>query len=151
MLRRPKAEVATHQKEGEVKQMQDSYWTKVLSGRISRRRALAGTAGVTGAAAFLAACGRDDDGGGGDGTGGTGSGESSLVTKLEKSTGKPGGVIGVSIGAIGTAAAQQHLRNIPAYLDTPTLGQPEAFIQAKEGLFESDGSIAVASKQFLQQ
>ena len=66
-------------------------------------------------------------------------------------TGKPAGVIGISVGAIGTAVAQQHLRNILAYLDTPTLGQPEAFIQAKEGLFEPGGSIAAASKQFLQQ
>ena len=64
--------------------------------------------------------------------------------------GKPAGVIGVSVGAIGTAVAQQHLRNILAYLDVPTLGQPEAFIQAKEGLFESDGSIGAASRQFLQ-
>jgi chromate reductase, NAD(P)H dehydrogenase (quinone) len=50
--------------------------------------------------------------------------------------GKPAGVIGVSPGAIGTALAQQHLRNILAYLDVPTLGQPEAFIQAKDGLFD---------------
>jgi len=64
--------------------------------------------------------------------------------------GKPGGVIGVSVGAIGTAIAQQHLRTILAYLDVPTLGQPEAFIQAKEGLFESDGSIGAAIQQFLQ-
>jgi chromate reductase len=63
---------------------------------------------------------------------------------------KPAGVIGVSVGAIGTAIAQQHLRNILAYLDTPTLGQPEVFIQAKEGLFEPDGSIGTASRQFLQ-
>jgi chromate reductase len=64
--------------------------------------------------------------------------------------GKPAGVIGVSVGAIGTAVAQQHLRNTLAYLDVPTLGQPEAFIQAKEGLFESDGSIGAASREFLQ-
>lgn len=64
--------------------------------------------------------------------------------------GKPAGVIGVSVGAIGTAVAQQHLRNTLAYLDIPTLGQPEAFIQAKEGLFEFDGSIGDASRQFLQ-
>jgi chromate reductase len=64
--------------------------------------------------------------------------------------GKPAGVIGVSVGAIGTAAAQQHLRNILAYLDVPALGQPEAFIQAKEGLFDTDGSIGPSSKQFLQ-
>ena len=65
-------------------------------------------------------------------------------------SGKPAGVIGVSVGAVGTAVAQQHLRNILAYLDVPTLGQPEAFVQAKEGLFESDGSIGAASRQFLQ-
>ena len=55
--------------------------------------------------------------------------------------GKPAGVIGVSVGAIGTAMAQQHLRNILAYLDAPTLGQPEAFIQAKEDLFDANGEI----------
>ena len=64
--------------------------------------------------------------------------------------GKPAGVIGVSPGAIGTALAQQHLRNILAYLDVPTLGQPEAFIQAKDGLFEADGSIGAGSREFLQ-
>jgi chromate reductase len=65
-------------------------------------------------------------------------------------SGKPAGLIGVSVGVIGTAVAQQHLRNTLAYLDAPTLGQPEAFIHAKEGLFESDGSIGSASRQFLQ-
>lgn len=64
--------------------------------------------------------------------------------------GKPAGVIGVSVGAIGTALAQQHLRNILAYLDVPTLGQPEAFIQAKEGLFDESGDIGPASRKFLQ-
>lgn len=64
--------------------------------------------------------------------------------------GKPAGVLGVSVGAIGTALAQQHLRNVLAYLDMPTLGQPEAFVQAKEGLFEADGSIGAGSREFLQ-
>lgn len=64
--------------------------------------------------------------------------------------GKPAGVMGASIGAIGTSMAQQHLRNILAYLDVPTMGQPEAFIHAKEGLFDADGSIGAASKKFLQ-
>lgn len=64
--------------------------------------------------------------------------------------GKPAGMIGVSVGAIGTALAQQHLRNILAYLDVPTLGQPEAFIQAKDGLFDADGSISAGSHKFLQ-
>ena len=63
---------------------------------------------------------------------------------------KPAGVLGVSIGAIGTAMAQQHLRNVLAYLDVPTLGQPEAFIQAKEGLFDEAGEIGADSRKFLQ-
>ena len=47
--------------------------------------------------------------------------------------------------------AQQHLRNMLAYLDVPTLGQPEVFLQMKDGLFDASGNIAVEStKQFLQ-
>ncbi|MFT3717161.1 NADPH-dependent FMN reductase [Pseudorhodoferax sp.] len=64
--------------------------------------------------------------------------------------GKPAGVIGVSVGAIGTALAQQHLRNVLAYLDVPTLAQPEAFVQAKDGLFDADGGIGPAGREFLQ-
>ena len=65
--------------------------------------------------------------------------------------GKPAGVIGVSVGAIGTALAQQHLRNVLAYLDVPTLGQPEAFIQNKEDLFDDKGHIGnEGTKKFLQ-
>jgi chromate reductase, NAD(P)H dehydrogenase (quinone) len=65
--------------------------------------------------------------------------------------GKPAGVLGVSVGAMGTAMAQQHLRNVLAYLDVPTLGQPEAFIHAKEGLFDGAGNIGEGSKAFLQK
>ncbi len=64
--------------------------------------------------------------------------------------GKPAGVIGASVGPIGTAMAQQHLRNILAYLDMSVLGQPEAFIHAKDGLFTDDGNIGKASQKFLQ-
>lgn len=64
--------------------------------------------------------------------------------------GKPAGVIGISPGAAGTALAQQHLRNVLAYLDVPTLGQPEAFVQMKDGLFDPPGEIGPASRKFLQ-
>ena len=64
--------------------------------------------------------------------------------------GKPAGVLGASVGASGTCMAQQHLRNILAYLDVATLGQPEAFIHAKDGLFDEAGNIGEASKKFLQ-
>jgi chromate reductase len=66
--------------------------------------------------------------------------------------GKPGAVIGTSAGAMGTALAQQHLRNICAYLDLHLLDQPEAFVQFKEGLVADDGSITVDStREFLQK
>lgn len=64
--------------------------------------------------------------------------------------GKPAGVIGASVGAIGTALAQQHLRNILAYLNVPTLGQPEAFVYNKDGLYDADGGISEGSRKFLQ-
>ncbi len=64
--------------------------------------------------------------------------------------GKPAGVLGASIGPNGTAMAQQHLRNVLAYLDVPTLGQPEVFIHAKDGLFDEAGNIGEGSRQFLQ-
>ena len=65
--------------------------------------------------------------------------------------GKPAGVLGASVGTGGTAMAQQHLRNVLAYLDVPTLGQPEAFIHAKEGFFDATGDIGIPdSKKFLQ-
>lgn len=64
--------------------------------------------------------------------------------------GKPAGILGMSVGAIGTALAQQHLRNILAYLDAPTMGQPEGFIQARADFFDKDGKIGPASLKFVQ-
>jgi chromate reductase len=65
--------------------------------------------------------------------------------------GKPAGVLGASIGAIGTAVAQQHLRNSLAYLDVPTLGQPEVFLTVGDGFFDANGAIAnERTRKFLQ-
>jgi chromate reductase len=65
--------------------------------------------------------------------------------------GKPAGVLGISVGAIGTALAQQHLRGTLAYLDVPTLGQPEVFMQMKDGLLDDDGNIGNDdTRKFLQ-
>jgi chromate reductase, NAD(P)H dehydrogenase (quinone) len=64
--------------------------------------------------------------------------------------GKPAGVIGASVGPVGTALAQQHLRNILAYLNMPTLGQPEGFIHHKEGLYDAAGHLNEGSQKFLQ-
>lgn len=64
--------------------------------------------------------------------------------------GKPAGILGVSVGAMGSALAQQHLRNILAALDVPTMGQPEAYLQMSDGLFDAAGEVGVSSKKFLQ-
>ncbi|MGH8184270.1 MAG: NADPH-dependent FMN reductase [Rhodanobacteraceae bacterium] len=55
--------------------------------------------------------------------------------------GKPGAVIGTSAGAMATALAQQHLRNVCVFLDVPLLQQPEAFVRYNEGLFTGDGKV----------
>ncbi|GFO67358.1 FMN reductase [Geomonas limicola] len=65
--------------------------------------------------------------------------------------GKPAGIVGASIGTIGTAVAQTHLRSILAYLDVPTLGQPEVYLFVKEGFFDASGNIASdGTRKFLQ-
>ncbi len=61
------------------------------------------------------------------------------------------GVIGISIGTIGTALAQHDLRSVLAYLDVHVLTQPEVYLQFKEGFFDADGGIADAgTREFLQ-
>jgi chromate reductase, NAD(P)H dehydrogenase (quinone) len=65
--------------------------------------------------------------------------------------GKPAGVLGASLGTIGSALAQQHLRNILAYLDVPALCQPEAFIQIRDDFFDEAGNIPnLNTRKFLQ-
>ena len=64
--------------------------------------------------------------------------------------GKPAGILGISPGAMGTAMAQQHLRNVLTFLDMPTLGQPEAFLQMKDGFIDETGNIGEGSRAFLQ-
>ena len=65
---------------------------------------------------------------------------------------KPSGVIGASTGAIGTALAQQHLRTLLAYCNSPQLGAVEAYIQYKEGLVDDTGEVTVEStREFLRK
>lgn len=57
--------------------------------------------------------------------------------------GKPAAVIGASIGATGSALAQQHLRNTLTYVDMAVLAQPEIFIQFRDdSLIDDDGKIS---------
>lgn len=66
-----------------------------------------------------------------------------------KWAGKPAAVAGVSIGAVGTAVAQAHLRSVLGFLAMPELGQPEMYIQWKDGLVEN-GQIGAASREHVQ-
>jgi chromate reductase len=56
--------------------------------------------------------------------------------------GKPVGIVGCSIGSIGTAVAQAHLRTVVAFLDMPLLHQPEVYLHAKDGFFDESGNVA---------
>ncbi|MBH9552321.1 NADPH-dependent FMN reductase [Inhella gelatinilytica] len=64
---------------------------------------------------------------------------------------KPAAVLGMSPGAAGTAMAQQHLRNVLAFLNMPTLGQPEMFLQMREGMFDDNGALGEASAAHVQK
>ncbi len=66
-------------------------------------------------------------------------------------TQKPSAVIGTSPGKIGTAVAQQHLRSILAFCNSPLMNSIEAYIQFEDGLIGEDGQVSNAStKEFLQ-
>ena len=66
-------------------------------------------------------------------------------------TRKPSGVIGTSPGKIGTAVAQQHLRSILAFCNSPLMNSIEAYIQFEEGLISGDGQVANEStRAFLE-
>lgn len=54
---------------------------------------------------------------------------------------KPSAVIGTSPGAIGTAIAQQHLRSVLSFCNSPQMNAPEAYIQFKPGLITADGTV----------
>ena len=53
---------------------------------------------------------------------------------------KPSGIIGTSPGKIGTAIAQQHLRSILAFCNSPLMNSVEAYIQFERGLITEDGA-----------
>ena len=65
--------------------------------------------------------------------------------------GKPTAALGTSQGAVGTAAAQQHLRSILAYLNVILMGQPEGYIVYKKDMVDDAGQVADESvRKFLQ-
>lgn len=66
-------------------------------------------------------------------------------------TDKPSAVIGTSPGAIGTAVAQQSLRSVLGFCNSPQMNAPEAYIQFTPGLISEDGEVTVGStEEFLR-
>jgi chromate reductase len=56
---------------------------------------------------------------------------------------KPSAVIGTSPGAIGTAIAQQNLRSVLGFCNSPQMNAPEAYIQFKPGLIDDADAVTV--------
>src|SRR5215212_4236351 len=54
---------------------------------------------------------------------------------------KPSAVIGASPGSIGTAVAQQSLRSVLSFCNSPQMNAPEAYIQFSKGLILEDGKV----------
>jgi len=65
---------------------------------------------------------------------------------------KPSAVIGTSPGAIGTAIAQQSLRSVLSFCNSPQMNAPEAYIQFTPGLITDDGEVTNdGTRAFLKQ
>ena len=67
-------------------------------------------------------------------------------------SGKPGAVVSASIGALGGALANHHVRQSLMFCNVPLLQQPEVYIGSANSLFDETGKLkaeAEATKQFL--
>ncbi|ODS57794.1 MAG: ACP phosphodiesterase [Acidobacteria bacterium SCN 69-37] len=55
---------------------------------------------------------------------------------------KPSGIIGTSPGAIGTAVAQQQLRGVLCFCNSPLMNTMEAYVQFRPGMIAEDGTVS---------
>ena len=60
---------------------------------------------------------------------------------------KPSATLGASPGSIGTAIAQQHLRSLLGYCNSPQMNAIEAYIQFTPGLITDDGQVTKESTE----
>ena len=66
--------------------------------------------------------------------------------------GKPAAMMGASIGAIGTARAQYHLRQMMVFLNMFPINQPEVMIANAQDRFDERGNLTDdATKDFIRQ
>ena len=66
--------------------------------------------------------------------------------------GKPAAIMGASVGAIGTARAQYHLRQMMVFLNMFPVNQPEVMIANASERFDAEGNLTdEATKDFIRQ
>jgi chromate reductase len=66
--------------------------------------------------------------------------------------GKPAAIMGASVGVIGTARAQYHLRQMMVFLNMFPVNQPEVMIGNAQGRFDADGNLTdEQTKEFIRQ
>src|SRR5829696_2690939 len=66
--------------------------------------------------------------------------------------GKPAAIMGASVGAIGTARAQYHLRQVMVFLNMFPINQPEVMIGNASERFDADGNVTdEQTKEFIRQ
>lgn len=64
---------------------------------------------------------------------------------------KSAALCGASVGAIGSACAQNALKQTLSYLEIALMGQPEVYVYFKENLIDHDGNISDhGTQKFLQ-
>lgn len=63
-------------------------------------------------------------------------------------SGKPTAITGASVGRIGTFGAQQHLKNVCAFLDMRVMNQPEFYFDASTSM--DDNGLLPTSIVFIQ-
>ena len=67
-------------------------------------------------------------------------------------SGKPAAIMGASVGAIATARAQYHLRQIMVFLNMFPINQPEVMIGKAQERFDAQGNLTDdATKEFIRQ
>ena len=67
-------------------------------------------------------------------------------------SGKPAAIMGASVGTIGTARAQYHLRQMMVFLNMFPVNQPEVMIGNAHERFDAEGNLTdEATKEFIRQ
>jgi chromate reductase len=67
-------------------------------------------------------------------------------------SGKPAAIMGASVGTIGTARAQYHLRQVMVFLNMFSINQPEVMIGAAHERFDAEGNlIDEATREYIRR